>query len=216
MRLTPKSYSTGSLSRIFDWMVVPIMAIVFLLDQATKYWVESTLCPFQSFPAQGSFKFVCTYNTGSAFGMFQDQTIPLIFASFAGIGLLLWLYKTHLVRGPWIHISMGLQLGGAIGNLTDRLRFGQVTDFIQLAFWPVFNLADASIVVGVILLIAVFVLPNKFGVMHRETRSPDKSSNSSVTNEADGPNAAKVLPIATITSSTLNNDQPEPGGHNGN
>ena len=207
MPLTLGPYKPPSTNWAFLSIVVPIMTIVFLFDQVTKYWAESTLCPFNSFPAQGSFKFVCTYNTGSAFGMFQDQTIPLIFASFAGIGLLLWIYKTHLIRGPWLHLSMGLQLGGAVGNLTDRLRFGQVTDFIQLAFWPVFNLADASIVVGVILLVAVFLLPSTFGVTDRRTIRSDGMLNDEI---STGENTKTTTePISAVTIEVPSSDDRE-------
>jgi len=216
MPFTFRPFNPPSTNWAFLTIVVPIMAIVFLLDQATKYWAESTLCPFDSFPAQGSFKFVCTYNTGSAFGMFQDQTIPLIFASFAGIGLLLWIYKTHLIQGPWLHLSMGLQLGGAIGNLTDRLRFGQVTDFIQLAFWPVFNLADASIVVGVILLVAVFLLPNKFGITNRRTVHSDAVLNDEISTGENTNPTTETLSAVTIEPPTSDDRELKQGDPNEN
>ena len=216
MPLTLRPYKPPSTSWAFLSIVVPIMTIVFLFDQVTKYWAESTLCPFNSFPAQGSFKFVCTYNTGSAFGMFQDQTIPLIFASFAGIGLLLWIYKTHLIQGPWLHLSMGLQLGGAIGNLTDRLRFGHVTDFIQLAFWPVFNLADASIVVGVILLVAVFLLPSRFGVTDRSAIQSDGMLNDSISTEENTKTTTEPISAVTIEVPTSDDRESKHSDPNGN
>ena len=216
MPLTLRPYKPPSTSWAFLSIVVPIMTIVFLFDQVTKYWAESTLCPFNSFPAQGSFKFVCTYNTGSAFGMFQDQTIPLIFASFAGIGLLLWIYKTHLIRGPWLHLSMGLQLGGAVGNLTDRLRFGQVTDFIQLAFWPVFNLADASIVVGVILLVAVFLLPSTFGVTDRRTIRSDGMLNDEISTGENTKTTTEPISAVTIEVPTSDDRESKHSDPNGN
>jgi signal peptidase II len=141
-----------------DWLLLPVIGVVYLLDQATKYWAEENLCPSRSIPEDGSFRLTCTYNTGTAFGLFPDQTILLIVASFIGMGVLLLVYRHQPFPGPWLTLSLGLQLGGAIGNLTDRLRFGQVTDFVQLAWWPVFNLADASIVIGIIILITVFIL----------------------------------------------------------
>ncbi|MEE9262654.1 MAG: signal peptidase II, partial [Dehalococcoidia bacterium] len=140
-----------------DWLLIPIVGIVYALDQLTKLWVESNLCHARSIPAEGPFQLTCSFNTGSAFGLFPDQTILLILASFVGVGVLLFVYRHHPVPGPLVGISLGLQLGGAVGNLTDRLRFGQVTDFVKLGPWPVFNLADASIVVGVIMLVWLFV-----------------------------------------------------------
>jgi signal peptidase II len=140
-----------------DWLLVPLVGLVYILDQLTKHWAESTLCPYRSIPDDGPFRLICSYNTGSAFGLFPDQTFLLIIASFVGVGVLLFVYRSHPFPNLILRISLGLQLGGAAGNLTDRLRFGQVTDFVQLGFWPVFNLADASIVVGVVLLVWVFM-----------------------------------------------------------
>ncbi len=140
-----------------DWLLIPIVGLVYALDQLTKFWAEEELCHSRSIPAEGPFQLTCSFNTGTAFGLFPDQTILLILASFVGVGVLLFVYRHHPVPGPLLRISLGLQLGGAIGNLTDRLRFGQVTDFVKLGPWPVFNLADASIVVGVIMLVWLFV-----------------------------------------------------------
>ena len=141
-----------------DWLLIPLVGIVYVLDQFTKHLVESNLCDQnRSIPDVGSFKLTCSYNSGTAFGLFPDQTVLLILASFVGVGVLLFVYRHHPFPGLILRISLGLQLGGAIGNLTDRLRFGQVTDFVQLGFWPVFNLADASIVIGVIMLVGLFL-----------------------------------------------------------
>ena len=142
-----------------DWLLIPLVGIVYVLDQTTKYLVESNLCEGnRSIPEVGQFRLTCSYNSGSAFGLFPDQTVLLILASFVGIGVLIFIYRHHPFPGRMLRVSLGLQLGGAIGNLTDRLRFGEVTDFVQLGFWPVFNLADASIVIGVTMLVALFLV----------------------------------------------------------
>ena len=143
-----------------DWLLIPIIGLVYLLDQLTKHIVEQELCYRQPFPAEGTFQLKCSFNTGAAFGLFVDHTILLIIASFVGVAVLLYIYRLHPAHGLLLRISLGLQLGGAIGNLTDRIRFGQVTDFVKLGPWPIFNLADACIVVGIIILIALFVLSN--------------------------------------------------------
>lgn len=145
-----------------DWLLIPLVGMVYVLDQLTKHWAETTLCPYGSIPEDGTFRLTCSYNTGTAFGLFPNQTMFLILASFVGVGVLLFVYRHHPFPGLLLRISLGLQLGGAVGNLTDRLRFGQVTDFVQLGFWPVFNLADASIVVGVIILVWLFVWPGDY------------------------------------------------------
>jgi len=148
-----RSYALKTLRPWYrDWLLVPIVIIVYLVDQITKFWVEQQLCPFRSIPSQGQFRITCTYNSGSAFGLFNDQTIFLIFSSFIAIGVMLWIYHNYPTHGHLLRLSLGLQLGGATGNLTDRILFGQVTDFIQIGFWPVFNIADSSIVVGVTIL----------------------------------------------------------------
>ncbi len=140
-------------------MLILLVGIVYVLDQTTKYLVESNLCEGnRSIPEIGQFRLTCSYNSGSAFGLFPDQTVLLILASFVGIGVLIFIYRHHPFPGRMLRVSLGLQLGGAIGNLTDRLRFGEVTDFVQLGFWPVFNLADASIVIGFTILYGLFLV----------------------------------------------------------
>ena len=141
-----------------DWLLIPIIGIVYLLDQLSKYLVEQELCYRSAFPAEGTFQLKCSFNTGAAFGLFVDHTFLLIIASFIGVAVLLYIYRMHPAHGLLLRISLGLQLGGAIGNLTDRIRFGQVTDFVKLGPWPIFNVADACIVVGIIILIGLFVL----------------------------------------------------------
>ena len=144
-----------------DWLLIPLIGLVYLADQFTKWLVERELCYQQPIPAEGPFQLTCSFNTGAAFGLFVDHTFLLIIASFIGVGVLLYIYRMHPAHGLLLRISLGLQLGGAIGNLTDRIRFGQVTDFVKLGPWPVFNLADAAIVTGIVILVALFFLPSK-------------------------------------------------------
>jgi signal peptidase II len=144
-----------------DWLLLPLIGIVFGVDQLTKYLVRAHLQMGESFPGEGIFRITLTFNTGSAFGLFPNQTLFLIVASFIAIVILLILYRNHPFPGPLLRLSLGLQLGGALGNLVDRLRLGYVTDFIGLGFWPVFNLADASIVVGIVILVWLFLFPRR-------------------------------------------------------
>lgn len=138
-----------------DFILLQLAAIVFLADQFTKFLVREFIPFGYSWPlwlGRDIFQFTHTHNTGSIFGILQGQNTPLIFVSFLGVFVLLMIYRsqprpTHLLR-----LSLGLQLGGAFGNLIDRLRLGAVTDFIDVSRWPVFNLADASIITGLILL----------------------------------------------------------------
>ncbi len=142
-----------------DWMVIQLLALVFLTDQFTKYLVRQLLQFRTSFPDDGFLRFTHTHNTGSAFGIFQGQNTPLILVSFIGIAILIMIYRSQPQPTNLLRLSIGLQLGGAVGNLLDRLRLGHVTDFIDVGPWPVFNLADASIVTGLILLAWLFLRP---------------------------------------------------------
>ena len=135
-----------------DFNLLQLAAIVFLLDQLTKFLVRAYLPFGYSFPFDGFFRITHTHNTGSAFGILQGQNTPLIFVSFIGIFVLALIYRSQTRPTNLLRLSLGLQIGGALGNLLDRLRLGSVTDFIDVGPWPVFNLADASIVSGLVLL----------------------------------------------------------------
>lgn len=133
-------------------------------DQLTKIWVRSNLVVGQSLFEVGIFQIIrFPPNTGAAFGLFPDQSFILIIVAIAGIILLL-VYALFIYRRyPFLNnlpgrVALGLILGGTIGNLIDRLRFGGVTDFISIGIWPAFNLADSAVVVGVILF-AYSLLP---------------------------------------------------------
>ena len=139
-----------------DWVLIPMIGVVFALDQVTKVLIRHYLYIGESLPAEGIFRITNTYNTGSAFGLFRDQTVPLIFASFVGVAILFLVYRNSPLPSLPLRLSLGLQLGGALGNLVDRVSMGYVTDFIALGFWPVFNVADISIVVGLIILAYLF------------------------------------------------------------
>ena len=115
--------------------------IVFLLDRLTKWLVVS-------------FNFPHTLNTGAAFGLLEDQRLLLIIITIVVIGVLLWEYK-RLRQHTTTTIFGGMILGGALGNLYDRIFTGVVIDFIDVGFWPRFNIADSALTVAVIGLIIV-------------------------------------------------------------
>ena len=140
-------------SRKKDWIILVVIGFIYLSDQLTKLFVEQNLCPFRTIPSSGPIQLVCTYNTGSAFGLFQQHTNILILASMVGLGVLFYIYWAHYIEKSLFRISLGLQLGGAFGNLLDRVMYGRVTDFIKIGPWPVFNVADSAVVVGIIILV---------------------------------------------------------------
>ena len=144
------------LSRV--WPVGAIAATVFAIDQLTKYLVRANLAIGESWPAEGFFRFTHGTNTGTVFGLFPQQTLLLTLASFFAIGFVIYFYRAHGGSGWLSQLNVGLLLGGAFGNLLDRLAWAKVTDFIDVGPWPIFNIADSSIVVGITLLIATTLL----------------------------------------------------------
>ncbi len=144
-------------------LALQLAAITLTLDQFTKYLVRELLVYRASFPYAGFLRFTHTHNTGSAFGIFQGQNLPLIFVSLLGIAVLLAIYFSQPRPGNLLRFSLGLMMGGAVGNLMDRLHQGWVTDFIDIGPWPVFNIADASIVTGLVMLGWIFLRPSHEG-----------------------------------------------------
>ncbi len=141
------------------WLVPLIALFVFALDQLSKYWVSTALAVGQSWmPIRELEPFIRVthvQNSGAAFGMFPAAgNLFLVVAVVVVLGIVRY-YRSRLHSAPlWVRLSLGLMLGGALGNMLDRIRFGYVVDFIDLGWWPVFNVADSSIVVGVSMLAA--------------------------------------------------------------
>ncbi len=141
-------------------LIIPItFLLIVAADILTKNWIRS-------FPPDGETIFKISFiriihitNTGSAFGAFQGYSLVLTIVAILGLFLLSWLGIFIYRRYPQFvntpnRIALGLILGGDLGNLIDRLRFaGHVTDFIDPGFFPVFNVADSAITIGVILII---------------------------------------------------------------
>ena len=138
-----------------------VIALVSASDQLSKLWVRAHLAPGESLPLTDRLSFIHIENTGSAFGLLANQTFLIITISIAG-SLFILLFLRYLSPATKLSIvSIGLIMGGAVGNLIDRIRSGSVTDFIYFRLWgdfhwPAFNIADAAIVVGVFVLIYSF------------------------------------------------------------
>ncbi|NPV52491.1 MAG: signal peptidase II [Firmicutes bacterium] len=134
-------------------MVLVIIILTVICDQLSKMWVMKTFPAGVRVPVwDGKVYITRTANPGAAFGILPNQTAFLIVVA-AVVLLLVIIYGRHLIaRSPVLRLGFGLAVGGALGNMIDRLRFGRVTDFIDLKFWPVFNIADIAIVCGVVLL----------------------------------------------------------------
>lgn len=155
------------MKRVFEnyGMLFGIAGVIVVLDQWTK-WIVRTSLPLGATWLPESLDWLSPYarivhwqNTGAAFGMFQNGSMIFAALAFLVIGAIIY-YFPQVEKHDWaLRLAMSMQLGGASGNLLDRLlRDGRVTDFISVGTFPVFNVADASISVGtVILLLGVYL-----------------------------------------------------------
>ena len=154
------------------WLL--LSAVVVVLDQLSKLWVLRSLPEFQPVPViEGFWNWFRTYNTGAAFSFLSDasgwqQYLFVVLAAVISGLLAWWLAKTP--RGDWkTALPFALVIGGAIGNVIDRLQHGHVVDFIQWYwrdhYWPAFNIADSAIVGGAV---GIFL----FGLFQRKPASP--------------------------------------------
>ncbi|MBK9926253.1 MAG: signal peptidase II [Anaerolineales bacterium] len=150
------------------WQIVLIAIVIVGLDQWTKTFVRTTIPLGERWlPAgwewlQPYARIVHWYNTGAAFGMFKDGSMVFTVLAFIVIGLILFYYP-QVESADWsLRIAMSMQLGGAAGNLIDRLTIGHVTDWISVGNFAVFNVADASISMGAaILFLGVWMMERK-------------------------------------------------------
>lgn len=146
--------ATPSNRRATKGLLLIILAVsVVALDQLTKYLVRANMEWGQSIPSEGFVRLTYTTNTGGAFGIFSNQTFLLAVAAVLGILVFLVYFRHIPLESTLLKVGLGLDLGGAVGNLIDRLRSGEVTDFIDVGPWPVFNVADSAIVVGTIIIV---------------------------------------------------------------
>jgi signal peptidase II len=136
-----------------------VAASILLVDQATKFLVSRHIAFEQRIPLLGDvLRFRHIRNSGVAFGLLGDSGIPFVFVSLAAMALVV-LSLRRVPRGAHaVRYALACILGGACGNLVDRVRFQEVIDFIDIGVgglrWPVFNVADIAVTAGVILFIA--------------------------------------------------------------
>jgi signal peptidase II len=155
-----------------DVVFAAVALLVVLADQLCKAWLQSRLALGQTLFDAGFFQIIHIRNTGAAFGSFQDYTSAIIIIVFIEILVLLLIvfflrHRLSFIDSMPVRIGLGLIMGGAIGNQIDRLRLGYVTDFLDLKVWPAFNVADASAVVGSIMVAFTIIFLTK-SVRHKE------------------------------------------------
>jgi signal peptidase II len=156
--LTPFSTAARSLAAgIPEWLALGAVTIAAVgADQLTKHIVSSELALDDQVKLIGPLSIHHVENSGIAFGLFSSATGIVIVLTAVAVCWMIAFFARSGSRHPVLPVALGLVIGGSLSNLVDRVRLGHVTDFLDLKFWPAFNLADSFIVVGVgILLLAL-------------------------------------------------------------
>jgi signal peptidase II len=161
--LTPVAGARRSLAaRFHQWVGLLAVAVAALAgDQVTKHIVSSNLALDGERHVVGPLSIHHVQNSGIAFGLFASATPVVTALTAVAVGWMLIFFARSGSRHPVLPVALGLLIGGSASNLTDRIRLGHVTDFIDLRFWPAFNLADSFIVLGVLVLLAALLLPQR-------------------------------------------------------
>lgn len=146
-----------------------IAVVVVIADQISKWAVMSTVPMGSSLPVLGPLLALTpTYNTGGAFSLLQTRNSVFIVVAVAAIVALSLAFHRYQRGNLAVSAALTLAMGGAVGNVIDRIRFGHVQDFFDIHVWPIFNVADSAIVVGIVLLTwnALFGKPAPDPVRH--------------------------------------------------
>jgi signal peptidase II len=152
-----------------DLLFFLIAALVVALDQLTKHNIRSNQVPGETWGDGGILRIIRVTNTGAAFGILQGQGVFLTITTLFGLAAIILYYLYPPMEHGLLRLALGLQLGGAVGNLTDRVRLGGVTDFIDFRYWPTFNIADSAIVVGVATIVGFFILSETLWQQEKRT-----------------------------------------------
>jgi signal peptidase II len=154
-------------ARVPHWAaLLVVVAAAVAADQLTKALVVQELALGEEVEVAGPLAIHHVQNTGIAFGLFAGAAGLVAALTFVAIAWMLIVFARSGARHPVLPVGLGLVIGGAVSNMTDRVRLGHVTDFLDLGFWPAFNLADMFIVIGVAVLLGAAI------VADREPRGP--------------------------------------------
>lgn len=152
--MVERSLSAGP----FHWLALLAVALAAILaDQITKAIVSSQLELGESVDVIGPLSVRHVNNPGIAFGLFSSWATAVTILTACAIGWMVVYFARSGARHPVLPVALGLLIGGSLANLIDRIRLGHVTDFLDLRFWPAFNLADTFIVVGVAILLVALI-----------------------------------------------------------
>ena len=157
--LAPVSVAERSLGADpMQWLgLLAVVAAAVVGDQLTKHVVTSELGLGEAATVIGPFEIHRVQNSGIAFGLFSSATAVVIVLTAIAVGWMVVFFARSGSRHPVIPAALGLLIGGSLSNLLDRVRLGHVTDFLDVGWWPAFNLADTFIVLGVAILLLTLV-----------------------------------------------------------
>lgn len=166
----------GKVKGKWRWLPLLVTILVVTFDQLSKFWIRTNLLQGESLPEVGFLRLTHVMNPGFVFGLPGNRILLLVLPILAILSIVTFFfyYLPGHCRFPMTglcYICLGLILGGAVGNLADRLRLGYVTDFIDVRLWndfhwPAFNFADSSIVVGTCVLIYALIRTGLFKEIH--------------------------------------------------
>lgn len=139
-----------------------LCGLVVIVDQAAKAAIEAHLTIGQKVAVLGPLELTLSHNRGVAFGLAGGAGVRLVAVTLLALGVVGYLFSRAPTR-PWMWVAAGLLAGGALGNLADRIRADQVTDFVSLPPWPPFNLADMAITAGVLILVVIYLRDSRPG-----------------------------------------------------
>jgi signal peptidase II len=146
----------------WQWLaLVAVAAAAVAGDQVTKHVVRSNLRIDESAHVIGPFSIHRVQNSGIAFGLFSSATAVVTLLTAAAVGWMIVFFARSGSRHPVLPAALGLLIGGSLSNLVDRVRLGHVTDFLDIGWWPAFNLADSFIVIGVAILLAALTAADR-------------------------------------------------------
>jgi signal peptidase II len=141
-------------SELSTRLAAVVAASVLVLDQLTKTLVRSSIALGNSRSVLPGVTFVHDQNSGVAFSLLTGSEVAVILVTLTVVAAVLVYFTRNRTR-RWMWLASGMIVGGALGNLTDRVRDGAVTDFVKLPHWPAFNLADSAIALGVLVLFLI-------------------------------------------------------------
>ena len=156
-----------------QWIGLAIVALATVgADQLTKHVVASSVRLDTAVKVIGPFSIHHVQNSGIAFGLFSSATAGVIVLTTVAVAWMLLFFARSGARHPALPVALGLLIGGSVSNLVDRVRLGYVTDFLDFRWWPAFNLADTSIVVGVAVLLGSLLLSDRSPRRRADSSTP--------------------------------------------